>query len=446
MSHVLSQLLFVVATGAMPPDVATLVKQLGDPKFAVREAAQRELIKRGEGIAPELAKYAKTTDAETAERLRKILYHLIGYKDDIRRLLGNVPYGHDSSPAMISSELRGLIAEHQPGAGDLLLTILTNPRHAQSHQALRAFIATWDSATPEQIDTYVQQNVTLTTTHRPRFPAKVGAMISFEARLRHGWTGWTPINGDKKIDFRTRTTRYLDGKPYEKPFEYPYPFATVGWYKVGELAEGKHTIHAVMEYEYTQRGVKRKGEIRSESSIFEVVSANTPDDLIAPKSEDRLKRVKTALELVRSPPPHEVPVGVVDVRSLAAPDEVHVSWETPSGKRAGLSCIHWEIRTPLDVDLCFAVEIHDVKTGKAFPADSIVVPKGQRGSGYIMPRDVRAFAADREGIVAVKVVRTPSRGLALSYPSITSYFPESITTENLQIKVFKQLPTAPLTK
>ena len=42
--------------------------QLGDPKFAVREAAQRELLKRGEGSVPELDNLAKGVDAETAER------------------------------------------------------------------------------------------------------------------------------------------------------------------------------------------------------------------------------------------------------------------------------------------------------------------------------------------------------------------------------------------
>ncbi len=157
---------------------------------------------------------------------------------------------------------------------------------------MRTFVSTWDIATPDQIDKYIQQSVTLKTTHRPKFPAKVGAMISFEANIREDWTGWPAINGNKKFSFRSRTTRYLDGKPYEKPFNYPYPFATVGWYKLGELAEGKHTIHAVMEYEFTQNGQKRNGKIRSNESTFEIMSADAPDELIAPKSDRLTKQIQ----------------------------------------------------------------------------------------------------------------------------------------------------------
>ena len=81
-----------------PPTVADLVKQLGDAKFANREAAQKALLARGEAVAPELNKIDKSTDAETTERVRKILYALVGYKDDIRRLLSKVQYGKDKTP------------------------------------------------------------------------------------------------------------------------------------------------------------------------------------------------------------------------------------------------------------------------------------------------------------------------------------------------------------
>src|SRR5262249_23181365 len=141
-------------------------------------------------------------------------------------------------------------------------------------------------------DAYIRQRVKLKTTHRPKFPAKVGAMISFEAQLRDGWASWP--NSSPNFQFTTRTTRYLDGKPYDKPFNYRSPFATVGWYRVGELAEGKHTIHAVMEYEFTQNGQKRTGTIRSSDSTFEVVSADSPDELIAPRSIDVANLVRAA--------------------------------------------------------------------------------------------------------------------------------------------------------
>jgi len=203
-----------------PPTVADLVKQLSDAKFATREAAQKELLKRGDVIVPELDRLAKTADAETAERIRKVRYDLVGYKDDIRRLLLEFHEKEDSGPGPISVELHGLIAGHQPGSADLLISILTNPDHPLYPRALRAFVATWDAATPDQIDRYIQEVVTLKASHyRAKFPARVEAMISFRAQIRDGWSGWPPIiigdKGDKRFDCRTRTTRYVDGKPYD---------------------------------------------------------------------------------------------------------------------------------------------------------------------------------------------------------------------------------------
>src|SRR5687767_14668844 len=133
MSRLLSLAAVVLLAGSLtaadPPTLADLVKQLGDPRFAVREAAQKELLKRGEGIAPELERLKKGADAETVERIGKVLYNLVGYKDDIRRLLAEVHEGKDSSPLPISDPLRDLIAAHQPGSGNLLLDILADPKH-----------------------------------------------------------------------------------------------------------------------------------------------------------------------------------------------------------------------------------------------------------------------------------------------------------------------------
>src|SRR5262245_28323494 len=343
------------------PTVAELVAQLGDPKFATREQAQKALLARGEGIVPELDKLAKTADAETAERIGKVRYELVGYLDDIKRLLVAVDNRPDYVPDPIPDKLRDLITGHQPRAGEFLLQLATDPKHDLHLRATRAFLQTWQSATAAQLDQYIQSRVYLTTNHRSKFPAKVGAMIPMEAKIRGGWGGWFPLAGDT-LAMKTRTTRHMDGKPFDKPFDCRYPFATVGWYKVGELAEGKHTIHAVLEYEFTHRGERRTGEIRSPTSSFEVVSADTPDDLIAPRSDAQFKRIKSALETVRAPPPREPASGIgIQPPSLPESEVVHVSWEAAPGKRSGLTCPHWDIRTPLDVDLCFDVEIHDVK-------------------------------------------------------------------------------------
>jgi len=426
-----------------PSSVADLVAQLGDPKFATREKAQKALLARGEEIVPELDRLAKTADAESAERIRKIRYELVGYLDDIKRLLPTVDNRWDYVPDKISDELRGLITGHQPAAGEYLLRLATDPTHDLNLRATRAFLQTWQSATAAQLDRYIQSRVYLTTEHRSKFPAKVGAMIPMEAKIRGGWGQWFPLTGDT-LALKTRTTRYLDGKPYDKPFDCHHPFATVGWYKTGELAEGKHSIHAVLEYELNHKGEKQTGAIRSPMSSFEVLSADTPNNLIASRSEARLKRVKTALEAVRAPPPSEPAARIgIESRFQLETEVVHVSWDVAGGKRAGLVCPRWDIRTPLDVDLCFDVEIHDVKAGKVFPAEPIVLRKGESGSGYVIPQDVRAFAKDREGPVTVKIVRRPSRARALSDPKVTHYFPDTITTDDVRIKVVKDLPPYP---
>jgi hypothetical protein len=429
--------------------VKELVKQLGDAKFAVREEAQRELLKRGEEIVPELDKLAKGVDAETAERLRKVSYELVGYKDDIRRLLAGVHEGKDSAPAPISVELRSLIAHHQPGAADLLLSILSNPKNASARQALRTFIATWDSATPDQIDAYIQQVVTWKTNHRSKFPAKVGAMISFDAQIRDGWTGWPPI-GDKKTEFpfRGRTIRHLDGKPYEKPFDYPYPFGTLGWYKVGEMAEGKHTIRAVLEYEFTHRGEKRKGRIESAESKFEVLPPDTPDDLIATKSDALTKRVCEVFKVRENDFDPKAftgyQLGTLPAQGAEYQWYPQVTWKAGPTDSAGLHCPVAMMSGPLlDVDLCFEAEIHDLKTGTVYPADPIVVHRGNQGGGHIIPRDPQAFAKGREGFVKVKVVLKPSRAVALTHVDIKNYYPGTITSDELRMKVFPKVEPIP---
>jgi hypothetical protein len=422
------------------PSVADLVKQLGDPKFAVRETAQRELVKRGEGVVPELDRLTNRADPETADRIAKVRFALVGYKDAIRRLLADVHEDReiDSVRVRVSDELRGLVAAHQPGAGDFLLSILADPKHKLHRQALRAFVATWDVATPDQIDTYIRQAVTLNATHRPRFPAKVGAMISCEAQLRDGWSGW-PNPAPTAFLFRTRTTRYLDGKPYDKPFDYQYPFATVGWYRVGELAEGKHTIHAVLEYEFTQNGQKRKGQIRSKDSTFEVVSADTPDDLTVPRSKELSKAVRESLVVQSHKESVPSPGTGFQPGSFEYQWTPQVSWATDKGEWAGVHCPVWEVRVPLDVDLCFDVAIRDSKTGTVYPADPIVVHRRVTTMGYVIPRDPRGFAKDRVGFAPVTVTLKPSRALALSEPKVTGYFAEEINSGELKMKVIPKI-------
>ncbi|MBO0698323.1 MAG: hypothetical protein J2P46_08020 [Zavarzinella sp.] len=429
-----------------PATVADLVRQLGDEKYARREAAQKELLRRGEAIVPELDRLAKTADTETTERLRKVRYELIGYLDDVRRLLEDVDNRAGYVPNPISPELRDLITGHQPRAGDFLLDLATDDHSVFQRRARRAFLQTWESASANQIDRFVRYQVTLTMNHRPKFPAKVGAIIAVEALIPEGWTGWFPIAGEKPFAMKVRTTRYLDGKPFPQPFDSPYPFATVGWFRVGELAEGKHTIHAVLAYEFTHRGQKRTGEIRSRDSTFEVVSADTPDDLIAPKSEALAKQVRAKFVIRESEYDPKnftgYQPGTLPAQGAEYEWTPQVTWETKPGVRAGLHCPVRE-NAPLDVDLCFDAEIHDLKTGTVYPAEPVIVRAGEGRRSWVIPRDVQAFAKGRDGFVTVKVVLNPSRALALTHLDVKRYYPEPITSAELRMKVYQKIEVRP---
>jgi hypothetical protein len=435
---------------ADPPSVADLVKQLGDPKFAVREAAQKELLQRGEAIAPELDRLGKGVDAETADRIAKVRYNLVGYKDDIRRCILDIKSKRglfDPIPGELNlpNELRYLIADHQPGSGDMLLAIATDQKQQLWYESLHMFLQAWDLMTADQIDRFIRQFVSLGVSPRPKYPAGVPAMISVEAG------SGLPNPVPKGFSFRARTTRYLDGKPYDKPSDFANSSGTVGWYRLGKISEGKHTICAVMEYEFTQNGQKRKGEIRSKESTFEIVAANAPDDLIAPESKETTELVREALVLRSHPEPADVQVGRNLNPQLINPDfSPQVTWQVDKNTRAGLHCPEWELKRTLPVDLCFDVEIRDVKTGKKYAADPIVLIGQTTGPynplsivgpnlGYIIPRNPQEFAKGREGFVSVKVVLKPSRVLALSDPRVTKYFPAEIESAELQLKVIPKI-------
>jgi hypothetical protein len=427
------------------------------------------LLKRGEGIVPELDRLVKGADAETADRIAKVRYNLAGYKDDIRRCILDIKSKRglfDPIPGELNlpNELRYLIADHQPGSGDLLLAMAADEKGQFWYETRHLFVQAWDVMTADQLDRHIRQTVRLGTTHRPKFPAKVPAMISFEAGLRDAGTDW-PNPVPKGFTFRARTTRYLDGKPYDKPYDRNDPVATVGLYRVGELSEGKHTIHAVMEYEFTQNGQKRKGEIRSKDSTFEVVSADTPDDLIAPKSDALTKAVHDALKFLNyegedNRPAFGGPFGGRLIDGANVPWNPQVSWQVDKDKKAGIYCPVCELRKSVPDDLCFDVEIRDVKTGKAYPADPIVLignPKTEAGAvdllltlgpirGYVVPRNPRAFAEGRDGFVPVKVVFKPSRGLALSNPGVTRYFAEEIESGELKMRVIPRIEPPNMTR
>ena len=169
-----------------------------------------------------------------------------------------------------------------------------------------------------------------------------------------------------------------------------------------------------------------------------MVDAATPDALIAPQAMEMDALVRDSFRLTETE-------GPIDIRSswdappgnelVPDPWSPQITWKVASGKAYGLHLPLWKVTQALPVDLCFEVEIHDVKTGEVFPGDPIVVRRGQTRAGYFSLRPEPEFAGSRSGFVPIKIVLKASRAIALTYPEITRYYPGSITSEVLRAKV-----------
>jgi hypothetical protein len=428
----LAALLWVVRLDAEPASVADLVKQLGDPKFAVREAAQKELLKRGEGIVPELDRLAKGADAEAADRIARVRYNLVGYKDDIRRLIREELRRYGPSSDRISDELRGLIAGHQPGSGDLLLSLVAKSDSETDGQGWRTFRLTWESHSAAQVESYVRETLSIVATHRSQVPARGGMLVRFAPQLRFGPDCWPPPADDRAFAFRARASLLVDGKPVDEPCETAYPTSGRGWFRVPHLSEGKHTIQVELKYEFTHRSETRTGRVCSRP---EMATAGSDDDATEiwakPFTISGKNYFRAAFRVAR---PEEPARPIIPERTDRDPAST-VWWRTDSGGWAGISCPRWAVTAPLDVDLCFDAEFRDPRSDKVFPAEPILAAHGEQTGGYLIPRDFAGLARGRSGNVRMKLVLTPSREVAQFGPGLSHCYPEVIEFENVILTI-----------
>ena len=439
-------LLSVVPAGAWAADgaasrpdlekqVCALVRQLADADFARREAAEKALLRLGDGVVPVLDRLGPQEDAEVRTRLARVRRALVGFQDDIRTALAATPAIPEDTRHPIAEELRLVIVGNQPRSGDFLLSLIADRRGKLNRPAVNAFVQTWDSMSAAQIDAYLRHALVLAAPRRERYPQGVDAGIGFLYHLRHGYGSW-PAGG--AFQLKTHTRHFLDGKPYGRPYDGQQPISTTGWVWTKDLALGKHSCALEVSYEFTHRGRKQTGRLRSPEFAFTMVPADTPDDLIAPKdaATDWLvrKSFRFAERETAFNPPVPRPGGPFEPDR--SPRRPQITWEGPGGKRGGLATVCWNVAAPLPVDLCFEVELHDQKTGKVYPCDPLVMRKGQAHWGYVCPRDAVGFARGRGGVVPVKVVLRPSRKVALTSTEVTRYYPASISSEALTARVF----------
>lgn len=414
-----------------PPSLADLVRQLGNPKFAIREVAHKAILQRGERVIAELDELPSPTDPETLERLKKIRNALVAYKDEIRELLPAM-----QSYGALGETLRHLIVDHQPGSINFLLSIAADAKNPLRGYAAQAFAASKEVATVEQVETFIQQILVVRSNCRPRLPAIAGVHIPVEVRLLEGLSIWFP---DEKFDYRSKTTCYVDGKALGKAYQHLYAYSSISRHPVRDIAVGKHTFHAVLDYEFTHRGLKRSGKIVSEDRPIEILPPETVDDLAAPKSVDTANLVRAALLVEGVPVDPDSKNPEKKVQSKRFPSvEPQVTVILQAGKLVSVVCPQWRVRAFLPVDLCFEVEFRDIQSGKAHEAGRLYVPRRATTGSYLFPKHEKAFFIGLEGLVPMEIILKPSRLMALENPSVTRYFAEEI---NVGVRYFKIVPT-----
>jgi hypothetical protein len=400
-----------------------LIRDLGDTSFAKREAATRALLAQDPKIVPLLDKARRGAGLELQRRLDRIRYHLAGYQDDLTEFLRGPAYTDAEANPPLPLDMRSMVTAHQPRTGDFLLRIIADPDHKLHRPATHVFCETWSTGSVEQLQRYLQTTFTLQAFHRAHYPQGVDAYIETRYWHRYGWGGWP-----KELVWQTTTTHDLDGQVHGKPYVYKYPGggATTGWINPAKLAQGKHMVRFEVAYVFTHQGVRHEGKVRSREFVFTVGPPTLPNDLIAATDGALAKRVAAALRF-------EDYRGQEGLAKVMNPWQPQITWQERN--LIGLHVPEWTLTEPLPVDLCFDVEIREVKTGKRHRGDPLVVHKGKTSRGYFTPRDARAFAKDRTGFIEVEIELQPSRSVALTDPAITGYFGWPITSKRMRAKI-----------
>lgn len=362
--------------------------------------------------------------------------------ENIRRELIGLTEFHSSMKLPFT--LQQMIAQHLPESADVLLSHCESDDEEMAKLAATVVVRFLDDLTDQQTVRYLQTGFGHFAEKRDRYPQGIDAAIGLGYRFEFGHEG---LPKDRKYKFRTTTRHFLNGEEFgEKPFSYPGPGAASGSVQLKDLAVGEHSVRMATEWEFTRGEKTLMGKFESGELKFEIVSPDTPNDLIATADPKVTKIVKDSLQFRESQTSFER-------RSRFSLDprirERHWRPSTYTVSKDGTGPVYalhtpfWRMNRPLPVDLAFQMKLKVEGTDLEFPCFDVVVLAGERtytrnvhASRIPLDKLVKNLLkhADKNGFVKVRLVLTPSREVALQNPKVKKYFPGSITSEVLRIR------------
>ena len=355
--------------------------------------------------------------------------------ENIRRELVIYPRFH---APVVTENFKWLVLHGQPTTGDYLISQAGRGTQSVPDPASSAIAQLWDSMTRAQIDRYLNESMEHFVRKRESYPCDIEAAIAVGVRFRTGYHGLP--SKDSRLESKTTTRHFLDGKLVGEPFNYEHHTTVSTWIKTAKLKPGEHVIELETDYEFQRDGEKFTGTIRSPKYRFRMVPQDQmPDDLIVvPEGEEAMEQIAEAIYVV------ELEGGnSTGLRGW----QPQMRWG--SRKELASGSLHtpsvWIDKT-LPYDLCVIPVIQIKGTNEQIRAAPIVVPAGVDWAFYLKVEDLRKSAAvlrrhaDENGFVSVVVALMPSRSIALSYPEIKKYLGLPVCSQTVRMRIDHDVP------
>lgn len=360
--------------------------------------------------------------------------------ENIRRELIGLTEFHSSMKLPFT--LQQMVAQHLPESADVLLSLCESKDAEMAKRAATVLVRFLDDLSDKQVVRYLQSGFGHFAEKRDRYPQGIDAVIGLGYRFEFGHEG---LPKDRKYKFQTTTRHYLDGEEFgEKPFSYPGHGAASGNVKLKDLALGEHSIRMMTEWEFTRGEKTLRGFFETDRLNFEIISADAPNDLIAEADPKLAKIVEASFQFRESQTSFQR-------RSPFDPRVRERHWQPGAytigkGGKGPVYALHtpfWRMNRPLPVDLAFRMTMKVEGSDLEFSCWDAIVLAGERTytrhvyTNSPIDEMVKKLLklADNNGFVKVRLVLTPSREAALQNPKVKKYFPGSITSQVLRIRV-----------